>query len=143
MMDFHIGMTRKTFDAVCRYLQRWSKLYALPGVDTVLAGSLRKSALPKTASGTVIGNAGLSDAKALAKRFDAALHGLGRASVTKTLVRLDLRDLTQLEMEGLILMARVANLKGMQRKALERILHGLREFSELPPLVRLAAMAVD
>jgi hypothetical protein len=144
MMEFRIGMTRKTYNAVCNYLQRWSRIYSLPGVNTVLAGSIRKSALPKQRkSGVILGDSGISDAKALAKRFDCALHGLGRAHVTKTLVRLDLRDLTETEIEALILMARVANLKGMQRKALERIEEGIRKFNELPALVRLAAMAAD
>lgn len=141
-MDFKIDMTRKTFDAVCQYLQNWSTCYSLPGLTTVLAGSVRKDALDRCrASGFIETDSGLGDAKALAKRFDMALHGMGRAHVTQTTAILDLRDLAEGEIEALILMARVATLKGMQRKALERIRDGFREFDELPPLVRLAAMA--
>ena len=143
-MKYRINMTRKTYDALVRYMNRWSRLYSLPGVTCVLAGSVRKSALTaQRKTGFVTSDAGIGDAKSFAKRFDYALHGLGRAHVTKTTVKLDLRDLLEQEIDALILMGRVASLKGMQRKALERVEDSIREFHQLPPLVRLAVMAED
>jgi hypothetical protein len=143
-VEYRISMTRSTYDALVRYMTCWSTLYALPGVECVLAGSVRKSALPKgKLTGFIVGDVGISSAKCLAKRFAGALHGLGRAHATKTVVKIDLRDLLEAEIDSLILLARIANLKGMQRKALERIETSIREFKQLPPLVRLACMAAD
>ena len=143
-VEYRITMTRKTFDALVSYMTRWSVLYSLEGVTSVLAGSVRKSALPKgEKTGFLLGDTGISDAKSLAKRFEGALHGLGRAHVTATLVKIDLRDLLEKEIDSLIVVGRIANLKGMQRKALERIEAAISEFKQLPPLVRLACMADD
>lgn len=143
-MQYKISMTRKTYDTLVRYMSQWGSLYKLPGVTSVLAGSLRKGALEKKcAQAFVDSTTGLGDAKALALRFDCAAHGLGRAHVTSTVVKLDLRDLLAEEIDALVLMSRIANVKGMQAKALIRIRELLKEFRDLDPLTRLAIMAED
>jgi len=144
-VTYRIEMTRKTYDGICSYLQGWGDFYASSEITVVLRGSIRSNRhAGGGATGLVVGSRmGLGDPKAISKRFNTARIGLGRAHVGKNTVTVDLRELTDPELDALQFAASSAKLKPQQTRALVRIENTAREFKQLPPLVRIALAGVD
>jgi hypothetical protein len=141
-VKFRIDMTRKTFDGLCAFLNQWGTLYAMPGA-VVLRASVRSERQGRRASGVVDSISGLGDAASVSKRYNVALCGLGRAKVMKNTAVVDLRDLTEAEIEAIVFVAQCAVLKASQQQAVERIEAEVTEFLKLPAMMRLAVAAVD
>lgn len=141
---YKVEMTRKTYDGICAYLQTWGSFYAQPTVTMVLRGSIRGGAKKGIATGLVVeGDVGWGDPKAVARRFNTALGGLGRAIVKKDSAVVDLRDLSDPQLEAFQFAAKSAALKPQQTRALKRIEEVAVQFKQLPPLVRIALAGVD
>jgi len=143
-VTYKVEMTRKTYDGICAYLQTWGGFYSQPTITMVLRGSVRGGAKKGVATGLVVeGDTGWGDPQAIAKRFNTALCGLGRADVHQTKAVVDLRDLSDEQLEAFQFAAEAARLKPQQVRALKRIEAAAREFKQLPPLVRIALAGVD
>lgn len=139
-MNYHVSMTRKTFDGLCSYLQSWGQIYSQPGA-VPLRGSFRS--IRNGGSAVVRGETTLGSALDVSRLFNTALCGLGRSRVLKNQATVDLRDLTEEEVEALAFVAKHVRLKAQQTKALTRILDALIEFVEMPAMLRLAIAAED
>lgn len=141
-MNYRVQMTRNTFDGLCAFLNRWSTIYAMPGA-VILRGSVRSERQGRRATAVVDTLTGLGDAASLAKRYNTALCGLGRSKVTKNYAVVDLRDLTELELDAILFVAKCAVLKPQQKKAVERIQKEMDEFLKMPAMMRIAIAAAD
>ena len=142
-MNYKIEIPRKSYDGLCAFLQQWGEIYSQPGA-VVLRGSLRSERKKRGhASAVVRSTAGCGDAVAVALRYNTARCGLGRAKVLKTVAILDLRDLTEEEMDAMEFVSKVAMLKPQQIQVMVRIKDDLREFVKMPAMMRLAVAAQD
>ena len=142
-MNYKINIPRKTFDGLCSLLQHWGDVYAQPNA-VVLRGSLRTERRKKgRASAIVHSSTGCGDASAVSKRYNAALLGLGRSKVMKNEALLDLRDLSEVEMDAMEFVAKVAMLLPQQQQVLVRVNKAVEEFLKMPAMLRLAIAAQD
>lgn len=139
--SYKISIPRQTYDGLVGFLQRWGKLYGMPGA-VVFRGTLRSQS--KKGCGAVVHQSvGVGDAAAISKRYNTATCGLGRALVKKTEAILDLRDLTEEEMDAMHFVAQVAMLKPQQERVMVRVTATITAFLALPAMMRLALAAAD
>ena len=141
-MNYKIEIPRKSYDGLCAFLQMWGDVYSVSGA-VVLRGSLRSERKRGRGSAVVHSTAGCGDAGAIALRYNTARCGLGRAKVLKNVAILDLRDLTEAEMDAMEFVSKVAMLKPQQTQVVERIKFEVHEFLKMPAMMRLAVAAQD
>jgi len=141
-VNYRIEMTRQTFDGLCAFLNQWGAIYAIHGA-VVLRASVRSERQDRRATSVVDNVTGIGDAASVSRRYNTALCGLGRSKVLKSRAILDLRDLTEEELDALVFVAQCAVLKKQQKRAVERIEAEAREFILLPAMMRIAVAAAE
>jgi hypothetical protein len=140
-MNYGVTMPRKTYNDICAALQKWSAIYALPGA-VVMRGSLRGSS-GGIADGVIDSGIWGGGADMLAQHYQLALRALGRAKVALNLVLLDLRDLSDDELDSILLVTQCIRLQPGQAQVLDRLSALIHDFVELPAMVRVALSAGD
>jgi len=142
-MNYKIHIPRQSFDGLVSFLQHWGEIYSLPNA-VVLRGSLRSERKTRgRASAVVHATAGCGSAQAVALRYNYARCGLGRSKVMADEALLDLRDLSDEEMEAMEFVGKVAMLLPQQTSVLQRINEAVVEFRKMPAMLRLAIAAQD
>jgi hypothetical protein len=139
-MELKIKIPRTTYDGVCQFIDTWMRTYRTPGA-AVLRGGFRSAF--GTFATKVFESGPLGDAALVAGIYNTALNALGRARVGKTEVVLDLRDLTQPEVDALVVVTENVALRPAQVRALKRVSATIKAFDALPEMMRIAVAMSD
>jgi len=142
-MNYKIHIPRQSYDGLVSFLQRWGEIYSLPGA-VVLRGTIRSELTTQCRGSAVVhATADCSDAQVVALHYNYARCALGRSKVMADEALLDLRDLSDEEIEAMEFVGKVAILLPQQTSVLRRISEAIVEFRQIPAMLRLAISAQD